>query len=69
MPLILPEELEDKWLVPATDELDIESLKELIQTYPEEELTAYTVGRLRGTEYLDNVASISKKVDYSELVF
>lgn len=69
MPLILPEELENKWLVPLNDALDVESLKALIQSYPEEELTAYTVNRLRGKEYQGNVASISEKVHYTELVF
>jgi len=69
MPLILPEVLEDKWLIPVNDALDIESLKELIQTYPEEELTAHTVNRLRGKDYQGNVASISEKAPYPELVF
>lgn len=69
MPLILPEELEDKWLEPVTDELDIERLKELIKSYPDEEMTAHTVSRLRGKEYQGNVASISEKVNYAELVF
>jgi len=69
MPFILPEELEDKWLIPVTGELEIKSLKKLIQSYTEDELTAYTVNRLRGKEYQGNIASISENVTYSELVF
>ncbi|MGF1558941.1 MAG: SOS response-associated peptidase [Flavobacteriaceae bacterium] len=69
MPLILPEELEDKWLIHSNDHLDIESLKELIKSYPDEELTSHTVGKLRGKEYLGNTETISDMVFYPELVF
>ena len=67
MPLILPEELEDAWLRPVDDELDIKAIQELIQSYPEEELSAYTVSRLRGKEYMGNVPEISEEVVYAEL--
>lgn len=67
MPLILPEELENKWLDPINDELDKKAIQELIQSYPEEELTAYTVGRLRGKEYAGNIPEIADHVPYSEL--
>lgn len=38
MPVILPTELEDKWLHSINDELDIKAIKELIREYPEDEL-------------------------------
>ena len=67
MPVILPEELEDKWLVPVKDDLDIKSLEDLLLPYPESELEAYTVDRLRGKEYKGNVEGISSRVPYPEL--
>ena len=67
MPLILPRELENQWLNPIADDLDIQSIQELIKKYPDEELQAHTVKRLRGKEYQGNVEGISKKVVYEEL--
>ncbi|MBT8255978.1 MAG: SOS response-associated peptidase [Bacteroidia bacterium] len=69
MPLILPAELEDAWLDPINDELDIKGIQELIQPYDEEELAAFTVHRLRGKEYLGNVLESSVPFDYEELEF
>lgn len=67
MPLILPGELEDAWLVKVEDEVDIKALEELIRPYPGEELQAHTVARLRGKEYMGNVAAITEEVEYPEL--
>lgn len=69
MPVILPTELEDKWLDPINDDLDIKKIKELIMEYPEDELATHTVAKLRGKEYAGNVETISDKMDYEELVF
>ncbi|MBF29826.1 MAG: DUF159 family protein [Aequorivita sp.] len=69
MPVILPRELEDKWLAPIEDELDIKQIQNLIREYPQDELTAHTVAKLRGKEYPGNVAEISDKVNYEELMF
>ncbi len=69
MPLILPEELEEKWLVNIEDELDIKSVQSLIESYPENELEAYTVHRLRGKEYLGNVEETAEEFHYEELEF
>ncbi|MEZ4888801.1 MAG: SOS response-associated peptidase [Chitinophagales bacterium] len=66
MPLILPQELEDKWLAPIVDELDKKAIQELITAYPEEELEAYTVNRLRGKKYVGNVEEVSKPFEYFE---
>jgi putative SOS response-associated peptidase YedK len=68
MPVILHEELADKWLEKIEGTKDQKFIEELIQQYPEEELEAYTVGRLRGKDYLGNVPEISEHVDYAELV-
>ena len=66
MPLILSDGLEDKWL---NDELDEQQIQTLIQSYPEDELKAHTVAKLRGKEYPGNVEGISEEVVYEELDF
>lgn len=67
MPLILPEGMENKWLIPIEDDIDIKAIQELIHSYPGEELEAYTVDRLRGKEYRGNIPEISQQVQYPEL--
>ena len=67
MPVILPLELEDKWLIPIEDELDIKSIQKMIREYPDKELDAYTVRRLRGKEYIGNVEEVSGPFEYAEL--
>ena len=73
MPLILPEELEIDWIEPYDENLwekgQKKAIEELIQSYPEEELKAHTVTRLRGKEYAGNVPEISNPIEYEELVF
>jgi len=69
MPLILPEALEDHWLKELNDDLDQQQLTELIRAYPDDELAAHTVAKLRGKEYQGNVAGIMDEVAYEELVF
>lgn len=69
MPLILLDQHEDQWLNPIEDDLDKQKIKNVIQSYPEGELQAYTVGKLRGKEYAGNVKEISDKVVYEELEF
>lgn len=65
MPLILPPEIEDKWLSIGSQK----AIEELIRSYPDNELEAHTVGRLRGKDYMGNVPEISDPVAYEELVF
>ena len=67
MPLILPDELEDEWLKPIKDDLDQQKIQNLIQSYPDGELKAHTVGKLRGKDYAGNVENISDKIVYEEL--
>ena len=38
-----------------------------MRSYPEEELQAHTVGKLRGKEYKGNIPEISQEVSYAEL--
>ena len=67
MPLILPDALAEKWLQPLQDDRDRGEIEALIQPYPEGELTAYTVSRLRGKEYAGNIPQINEPVVYPEL--
>lgn len=69
MPLILPSELEDDWLKDIDDELDTKAIQELIRSYPENELTAHTVDRLRGKTYKGNLETASEPFVYEELEF
>lgn len=67
MPLVLDEEMAEKWLIEVEDEVDVKALQELIHSYPEEELHAHTVHKLRGKEYPGNVPEISEEFVYPEL--
>lgn len=69
MPFILPDALEDEWLNPITNNFDEKHIKSLIQSYPEDQLKAHTVGKLRGKDYQGNVEQISYPTVYEELVF
>ena len=69
MPVILNVEMADAWLRSIDDELDIKAVQELIKPYPEDELEAYTVTRLRGKDYLGNVIETSEPFTYEELVY
>ncbi|MFM1877329.1 MAG: hypothetical protein RLZZ241_195 [Bacteroidota bacterium] len=66
MPLILEESLADGWLQPSSPLLQ-EALKNMMLPFPETNLQAYTVSRLRGKSYLGNVPEISLPVDYPEM--
>lgn len=68
MPVILPKEMEDKWLAPINYELDKKEIMELITAYPDDALQFHAVHRLRGKEYMGNVETISEPFDYPELV-
>jgi len=67
MPLIIPKELEDEWLKPVQDPLDIEEVKSIITPYDPEEMHAFTVPKLKGKQAVGNVPDAIKKVSYPEL--
>ena len=60
MPVMLPEELEDKWLM----ETEREKLEELIKPYPDTELQAHTVGKIRGKHAIGNVPEVTEVFEY-----
>jgi len=67
MPLILPEALADKWLLDYKDELDQKTIEGLIQEYPQEELQAHTVRKIRGKNAVGNVPEATQPFSYPEL--
>lgn len=67
MPLILPEELADQWLMAYNDELDKKALEALIMEYPAEELASHTVQKIRGKNGIGNVEDASEPFEYHEL--
>ncbi|SDS20951.1 Putative SOS response-associated peptidase YedK [Formosa sp. Hel1_31_208] len=69
MPLILHKNLEDKWLDSIENQSDIKTLQGLIRAYPEDELQAHTVRKLRGKDYMGNVAEIAEPFNYNDLEF
>lgn len=69
MPVILPTEMEELWLKPINDSIDEKQIMELIREYPDDDLEAYTVSRLRGKSYIGNKKDISKPVIYEDLIF
>ncbi len=64
MPVILPEELEGKWLAEVKDELDVKALEELLKPYPESEMKAHTVAKLRGKNAIGNQPEATDYYEY-----
>lgn len=64
MPFVVPRNLEQQWI---STELPEDEIVPMIGPYPEEEMTSYTVDRLRGKAYLGNVPEIMNAHVYPEL--
>jgi putative SOS response-associated peptidase YedK len=64
MPFIVPRHLEQQWI---SVDLPEDEILPMIGPYPEDEMTSYTVSRLRGKAYPGNVPEIMKEVQYPEL--
>ena len=67
MPLILPQVIEEDWLKPIEEEPDEKAIRDLITAYPDDELKAFSVNRLRGTSYVGNIKEVCEEVAYPEL--
>lgn len=66
MPVILPEELADRWL---DHSLNQEEITQLILPFGDEFLTAHTVSRISGKESKVNSPEASNKHQYADLKF
>lgn len=69
MPVILPPEKQNQWLMEIKTEADKNNLMKLTAPLPEEWLEAHTVARLTGKEAIGNVAEAEQEVKYSDLTF
>jgi putative SOS response-associated peptidase YedK len=67
MPALLTAEEADQWLVREPDPLDKQLHTQLIRPFPNDQLQAHTVRRLRGKEYPGNIPEISIPFHYPEL--
>lgn len=64
MPVILPDELADRWLDPTMTQKE---LTELLLPFDDELLTAHTVARISGKESKGNVPEATNEYIYDEL--
>jgi len=67
MPLILPKQAERDWLKPVSTKVDQDLIEQLVRAYPEDELDAFTVKRLRGKEAVGNTPEALQSHRYPEL--
>jgi hypothetical protein len=65
--LILPKEAEWEWLKPASTKEDQQFIADLVKSYDEKALEAFTVPRLRGKEAVGNKPAAIEPVRYPEL--
>ncbi len=69
MPVIIPKELQNDWLIACTNEKDKERLIALIKPFDENLLTFHTVRKIKGKDAVGDVEEAEKKFDYPELAF
>ncbi len=67
MPLILSKEAEREWLRPISTEADKKLINDLVRSYDENALEAFTVPRLRGKEAVGNTPAAITPTRYPEL--
>jgi putative SOS response-associated peptidase YedK len=64
MPVILPQDLQDRWLDPK---LSKEEVQALIKPFDESLIKFHTVGRLKGKNAVGNVPEVENEVRYAEV--
>lgn len=69
MPVILPKDKQDEWLVPINNNEDKQRITDLIQPFDSQLMSAYTVGRLKGKAAKGNVPEVGEEIKYPELSF
>lgn len=67
MPVILSDELADQWLMDYGKDQKQQAIESLIQSYPEEEMEAYTVQKIRGNEASGNTKKAFQHFQYPKL--
>jgi putative SOS response-associated peptidase YedK len=64
MPVILPKEKQDEWLVDCKTEVDQKYVQSQVKPIDTDYLTAYTVGKLKGKDAVGNRPEVIEKVEY-----
>jgi len=64
MPLILAEEVADKWLDSNLSKAEVQAL---MLPFDTGQMHAYTVGKLRGKNYIGNIEAVKEEVVYGEV--
>lgn len=67
MPVILSDDIADQWLIDYDNDQHQKSIEALIQSYPEEQMEAYPVQKIRGKEATGNKEEASQPFQYPEL--
>lgn len=67
MPVILPKEKQEEWLIPIKNEEDKKKIEKLMVPFPENLLTYYSVPKLRGEEAIGNSPKAREEYNYPEL--
>lgn len=67
MPFIVPDEMLEDWLkIEADDKPAKDHILEMIKPYDQDEMQAYTVGRLRGKSAVGNHEDVLREVKYQQ---
>lgn len=67
MPVILPKEKQDDWLMDCKTEADKKQLQDLLKPLNDNLLEAHTVAKLLGKEAIGNVKEVELEVKYPDL--
>jgi len=68
MPVILPKEKQNDWLIACKTDADKEAIRQLMVPFAEDQLTYHPVPRLRGKEAIGNVQGAIENHTYPELL-
>lgn len=69
MPVILPREKQDEWLMVCKSDEDKSKINSLLIPFEENLMQAHTVNRLKGKEAVGNVEAAEQPHAYEELIF
>lgn len=67
MPVILPKEKQNEWLIPYKNDSTMQHLKQLLIPFDETALTAFTVRKLKGKDSIGNVPDAEEAFRYEEI--
>lgn len=68
MPVILPKDKQNDWLIDCKTENDKKHLESLIKPFDESLMTAHTVGTINGKNAVGNVPEVIHPLKYNDLL-